>query len=382
MTGSWWLNMADIPIALTSLSLLEGLVSIPSTSGNEAAAVSWLCDRMGALGYSASIDGAGNAIGIRGSGDTELLLLGHIDTVPGDIPVRVEDGILHGRGAVDAKGPLAAFVAAAARVPLPDGVRVTVIGAVGEETFGSPGATWLCEHYPAPDAVIIGEPSGWDGIVLGYKGSLGMTATIRRALTHSAGPEMTAPEAAFRFWLRLTAWLAGQNNGAAQGFETLDGTLRGIDSGHDGLHEWATLQAIFRLPPGVESDWLREQVTAFSSDVELSWQHNAEAYRTDKRSPLVAPFMGAIRATGGKPRLKVKTGTSDMNLVGPAWKCPTIAYGPGDAAFDHTPNEQISLAEFERGVDVLSRAIEVWVGMQGSGRETRDAGRVLQERAA
>jgi [amino group carrier protein]-lysine/ornithine hydrolase len=367
--------MADIPIALTSSGLLEGLLSIPSTSGNEAAAVSWLCERMDALGFSASIDGAGNAVGTRGSGDTELLLLGHIDTVPGDIPVRIEDGVLFGRGAVDAKGPLAAFVAAAARATVPAGVRLTVIGAVGEETFGSPGATWLCEHYPAPDAVIIGEPSGWDGIVLGYKGSLGMTATIRRPLTHSAGPDTTAPESAFRFWIRLTSWLAGQNNGASPGFETIDGTLRGIDSGHDGLHEWATLQATFRLPPGVESGWVREQVTRFAGEAELSWHHNAEAYRTDKRSPLVAPFMGAIRAAGGKPRLKVKTGTSDMNLVGPTWNCPIIAYGPGDASFDHTPNEQISLAEFERGVGVLTQAIETWAGMVRSGR-------VLQEQAA
>lgn len=374
--------MADMTATRTALDLLEGLVSIPSTSGNEADAVTWLCDRMDALGFVASIDGAGNAVGTRGSGDTELLLLGHIDTVPGDIPVRVEDGVLHGRGAVDAKGPLAAFVAAAARADVPAGVRVTVIGAVGEESFGSPGATWLCQHYPAPDAVIIGEPSGWDGIVLGYKGSLGMTATVTRPLTHSAGPEMTAPEAAFRFWLRLTAWLAGHNNGATPGFETLDGTLRGIESGHDGLHEWASLQATFRLPPGITSAWLRDQVFSIGDGMELAWQHNAEAYRTDKRSPLVAPFMGAIRATGGKPRLKVKTGTSDMNLVGPAWGCPTIAYGPGDAAFDHTPNEQISLAEFELGVDVLTRAIETWAGMIRSGRGMRDAERVLQEQAA
>jgi LysW-gamma-L-lysine carboxypeptidase len=344
--------------SMSSIELLTGLVAIPSVSGDEAAAVDWLCEVMDALGYRARIDGAGNAIGTLGAGEREVLLLGHIDTVPGEIPVRVEDGVLHGRGAVDAKGPLAAFVAAGARARLPEGVRLTVVGAVGEESFGSSGATWLRDGYPAPAAVVIGEPSGWDGLVLGYKGSLGLTATITRPLSHSAGPEATAPELAFRFWLRLSSWLARYNNGAAPGFETLDATLRAINSTHDGLHEWATLQATFRLPPGCDSSDVRAEVERFADEMSLDWQPNAEAYRSDRRSPLVAPFLAAIRAAGGTPRLKVKTGTSDMNVVAPAWRCPIVAYGPGDARYDHTPDEQLDLAEYERGVAVLADAVE------------------------
>jgi LysW-gamma-L-lysine carboxypeptidase len=342
-----------------AVAVLYGLVDVPSVSGHERAAVDWLCARMASLGYDAGIDGAGNAVGTRGAGEHELLLLGHIDTVPGDIPVRVADGVLHGRGAVDAKGALAAFAVAGARANLPPGVRLTVIGAVGEESIGSPGANWLCRHYPAPDAVIIGEPSGWDGLVLGYKGSLSFTATVTRALSHSAGPEETASELAFRFWLRLTLWLAGQNDGADPGFETLDATLRAIDHQADGLHEHATLHGTFRLPPGTTSEWVRAEVTRLADDTAtLVWQPNAEAWRSDKRSPLVAPFLAAIRASGGTPRLKVKTGTSDMNLVGPAWGCPIVAYGPGDARFDHTPREQLPLVDYERGIAVLTRAIE------------------------
>jgi LysW-gamma-L-lysine carboxypeptidase len=342
-----------------AIDLLHGLVAIPSVSGDERAAADWLCARMDALGYQTQIDGAGNAIGTRGEGGRELLLLGHIDTVPGEVPVRIADGMLFGRGAVDAKGPLAAFVAAGARAELPPGVRLTVIGAVGEESLGSPGATWLCNHYPAPAAVIIGEPSGWDGLVLGYKGSLGFSATIARPLSHSAGPEATAAELAFRFWLRLVTWLAGQNDGGGAGFETLDATLRGFDHASDGLHERASLRGTFRLPPGTPSAWVREQVTQLAAgEVALDWQPNAEAWRSDKRSPLVAPFLAAIRAAGGVPRLKVKTGTSDMNLVGPAWGCPIVAYGPGDARFDHTPHEQLSLADYGHAIDILTRAIE------------------------
>ena len=344
-------------MALTVADIATGLVGIPSLSGDEAAAVTWLCGQMAALGYDASVDGAGNAVGTIGAGEREIMLLGHIDTVPGDIPVRVEGGILHGRGAVDAKGPLATFVAAGARATLPAGVRLTVVGAVGEETFGSPGATWLRDHHPAPDMLIIGEPSGWDGVVLGYKGSLGLTATVACPSSHSAGPEPTAPELAFAFWQRLQDWLTRHNAGADSGFMTLDATLRSFDSASDGMTGTATLDGTFRLPPGTTIAWVREQVSALAGGVAIEWQENAEAYRTDKRSPLVAPFLAAIRAAGGQPKLKVKTGTSDMNVVGPVWGCPAVAYGPGDARYDHTPDEQIPLADLDLGVTVLAAAI-------------------------
>jgi LysW-gamma-L-lysine carboxypeptidase len=52
-----------------------------------------------------------------------------------------------------------------------------------------------------------------------------------------------------------------------------------------------------------------------------------------------------------------KTGTSDMNVVGPAWTCPICAYGPGDSAFDHTPQEGISLSEYLRSIQVLRSAL-------------------------
>lgn len=355
------------PLRWSAVDLLQGLLSVPSLSGGEAAAVAWFTAALEELGYRAWTDGAGNACGSVGSSHPdapEILLLGHIDTVPGEIAVRVQDGILHGRGAVDAKGPLVAFAIAAARAAtdgsLPDGVRVTVIGAVGEETWGSPGASWLCAHYPTPAAVVIGEPSGWDAMVLGYKGSTFLTASVGTDLSHSAGPEATAPELAFAFWQRVQVWLATHNAGAdAPGYATLDGTLRGFSSSGDGLRETATLQASFRLPPGITTTDVASGVAelALQDNVQLTWQPNAEAFRVDKRSPLVAPFMAGIRAAGGQPRIKVKTGTADMNLVGPAWGCPIIAYGPGDAAFDHRPDEQISVAELDSGVDVLHSAL-------------------------
>ncbi|MDF3017406.1 MAG: N-acetyl-ornithine/N-acetyl-lysine deacetylase, partial [Thermomicrobiales bacterium] len=89
-----------------AVELLRQLVEIPSLSDQERPAVVELCRQMEARGFRAEIDAAGNAIGTIGSGSRQVVLLGHIDTVPGHIPVRIENGELWGRGAVDAKGPL------------------------------------------------------------------------------------------------------------------------------------------------------------------------------------------------------------------------------------------------------------------------------------
>ncbi|MER3401536.1 MAG: acetyl-lysine deacetylase, partial [Thermoflexus sp.] len=97
-----------------AIALLEDLVRIPSPSGAEGPAAAFLRDWMARHGFAAWIDEAGNAIGVLGEGPRTLLLLGHLDTVPGEIPVRIADGRLYGRGAVDAKGPLAAAAVAVA----------------------------------------------------------------------------------------------------------------------------------------------------------------------------------------------------------------------------------------------------------------------------
>ena len=119
---------------MDAIALLEGLVSIYSPTGQEAEAVAYLVSQMQAAGLRAWVDAAGNAIGECGDGPETVVLLGHIDTVPGFIPVRRDGDALYGRGSVDAKGPLATFAAAAANAASqPLGHRLVVIGAVGEE---------------------------------------------------------------------------------------------------------------------------------------------------------------------------------------------------------------------------------------------------------
>src|ERR1044071_754725 len=168
---------------------LIGLISQYSPSGQERGAVEWLVAQMKLLGYDeAFIDEAGNAVGVIGQGPKQVVLLGHIDTVPGEIPVRVENigaagQSLYGRGSVDAKGPLACFVDAVAKVGVKEGWQFVVIGAVEEER-DSEGARFVANQYK-PDFAIIGEPNQWDRIALGYKGSAWANATITREQSHT-----------------------------------------------------------------------------------------------------------------------------------------------------------------------------------------------------
>ena len=125
--------------------------------------------QMSALGFHGFVDDAGNAVGILGSGTRDIVLLGHIDTFHGYIDVRQENGKLYGRGSVDAKGCLATFVSACTQAGAREGMRFIVVGAVEEECATSKGARFAITQY-GPEYCIIGEPSGWDRITLGYKG--------------------------------------------------------------------------------------------------------------------------------------------------------------------------------------------------------------------
>ncbi len=343
---------------VSTADLLRGLVEIPSPSRQEADAVKWLCGQMESLGLSAHADGAGNAVGIKGSGPVEIMLLGHIDTVPGFIPVEIADGALYGRGSVDAKGPLATFVAATARAELPEGVQVRVVGAVEEEVMSSRGAHWLIDNAERPDAVIIGEPSGWDAIVLGYKGSVSFIYTVEQGMAHSAGKDASAGQVAVDFWNRVTDWCAERNGDQEPGFKTVDATLNGFNTESDGLTARAEVRGNLRLPPGLAPGDAIKAVDELSANGDIEFTVNAPAYRCEKRTSLVSAFNAAIRQTGATPRTKVKTGTSDMNLVGPVWNCPMLAYGPGDSQLDHTPNEHVLIEDLERATQILTSVLE------------------------
>ena len=349
---------------IDELAFLKELISIPSPSGEEDGVAEYLVKQMVELGFQAHRDEVGNAIGIVGNpkAEREIVLLGHMDTVQGLVPVRRRGNRLYGRGAVDAKGPLAAFVLAAARIaPRLDTARVVVAGVVEEETYGR-GARHLARVMQPPYCAIIGEPSHWEGITLGYKGMLTLDYQRIQPGGHSAGELPGPAEKAVGFWNRLMTYAEEVNRGRSGHFDTLDPALRDFRTFSDGLDDGVKMNIVVRLPPGTDSSELEQKLRTWGNGANLSFPGSDPPFRSEKNTPPVRALLRAIRAEGGRPRFKLKTGTSDMNVVGPVWRCPMVAYGPGDSSLDHTPEEHVDVREFCRSISVLENALTKLAG--------------------
>ncbi len=371
-----------------AVELLRRLVSIPSLSGREQEASRFLAEWLERQGARAFVDEAGSAVGQFGSGPREILLLGHIDTFPGHIPVRIEGNILHGRGSVDAKGPLCAFAAAAGEVEIPDRWKITVVGAVEEECATSKGARHIVAQRKkagaTPFCCLIGEPSHWDRLTLGYKGRLLAEINLCAPLAHSGGPEMLPAEKGVELWRLISDGCRARNeqNGASSPFECLSPSLRSIRSRDDDCYGHVTLSLGFRLPAWESpeelrsdlADWLRDWKPVFPADrmeaesrtegspepkLEIFLSGDEVCWKGNKSNPLVQSFLAAIRQSGGQPRFVLKTGTSDLNVLGPAFpQMPIAAYGPGDSSLDHTPDECLDLSEYQRSIEILKEVLK------------------------
>ncbi|MEU9992347.1 M20/M25/M40 family metallo-hydrolase [Streptomyces sp. NPDC048045] len=333
-------------------ALLRRMVEIASVTGDEDRLARLLVDDMAALGFRAHRDAAGNAVGELGGPDGPLiLLLGHLDTVPGDLPVQERDGKLYGRGTVDAKGPLASMIWAARRAWARCGARVMVVGAVGEEG-SSPGAHHLAGTV-RPDAVVIGEPSGLGTVVLGYKGIVRWSVDVTRPGSHTSSPGPRAVEVAADHWETVRRQLAADCGGRS----AFDRPIPALVALHGDLTH-ARAEISCRVPVGFDRDGFLEGLRELAGPDTLTVAESLPAVRSPRTDPVVSALRAGIRRHAGTPTDKVKLGTSDMNVVGPVWNVPIAAYGPGDSRLDHTDEEHLDLAEYLTAIDVLATAVE------------------------
>lgn len=336
---------------MDELDALERLVRRYSPSGSEASAVREFLRIAASMGYATRRDAAGNGIARRGRGRPRVLFLGHIDTVEGRRPVRRQRGSLWGRGTVDAKGPLVAALFAGRDHAGPGELRV--VAAVGEET-NSAGARHLARQ-PPPDGIIVGEPSGWNGVTIGYKGEARLEATFRGDRSHFSSPHPTAAGRAVS-WAHGLESLAAAHQGPSP-FRSLSVKTLDFRSERAGGKETARVTVDARLPPGISTAELLRTIRRAPDRPSLQVTIRVEPVEVARSNPVVRALIEGIRRQRGEPTLFRKCGTSDLNVVAPAWRVPSAVYGPGDARWDHTDHERVSARELRRSVDVLRSAL-------------------------
>ena len=303
-------------------------------------------------------DEMGNCLASRGEGEKELLLLGHLDTVPGGPPCEVKGETLFGRGSVDAKGPLCAFAVAGGKVSLPQGWRITLAGVVGEEV-DSRGMRHLVKsrmEQTPPAGCLVGEPSGLSGITLGYRGRCLLRLWDEDMGAHrsgDAGPQTRVLRAA----AAILAWVEKQDFPEKTVIHRPSGSVLSM-KGEEGEGRFGEVFLDIRLPLGVNpSEWGVSMLEVGNSRGGAGEILEAlGAHMTTKADPLVRALRVALRQQGHEPKLLAKGGTADLNHAA-FWNCPLAAYGPGDSRLDHTGNEHISLEEYVESVEILSKGI-------------------------
>jgi acetylornithine deacetylase/succinyl-diaminopimelate desuccinylase-like protein len=316
-----------------------------------------------------TVDEAGNVIATRGQPAVapHLVLQTHLDTVPPHVDYGRDGDRVRGRGACDAKGPLAAMVAAFVAAEVGEG-RVTLAVTPDEETTQL-GAEHLAARLSA-DAYIVGEPTGLD-VCTGARGQFEGTVTIRGEAGHAADPDsganaIAAVEAVLR-GLRTYDETAGPGTHDLLGDPLLTPSM--IEGGEAPNRIPGTCTITFdrrSVPP--------EDVRAFPEalrshlgsvvpegiDVEVALIDPEtpfpEAFSTDRDTPVVE----ALQAARAGPTRPFGAATEASQFAADA---PTVLFGPGDLADEegpiaHAEREYVALSEVERAAAILRSALE------------------------
>lgn len=207
------------------------------------------------------------------------------------------------------------MIRAAARFARSDlQARVVVVGAVDEERH-SAGARYMVGRM-LPDAVVIGEPGGSSCVGVGHKDNLRFSIGVSEPAAHTSSPATGAVEVAAEPWATAQERFARWNfrHGGPALFDQAVPSL--VRLGGD-IHE-AIVEVSCRLPVGFDVDeFLRELPT---DEHRVTVFEHVPAVRSVRTDPVVRALSSAIRENGARPAPKLKLGTADRNVVGPAWR--------------------------------------------------------------
>lgn len=365
--------------------ILRELVALPSvhpdadpdgTEPGERAIAEWVADclrRQGAGVHLASFaphrPSVVAAFEPRGKVRETVLFMPHLDTVGVAgmtvSPFRLTrcDGRLHGRGACDTKGPMAALLAAcgsvARRGAFRESVRFLVVATAGEEQ-GSLGAGWLLKQGLHADFAVALEPTGLK-VVHGAKGILRLRLEVAGKSAHGSRPDrgvnavLRALPLVAGLQRELEPWLRGFGQAGLRGGTMNVGILRG--GGEFNLVPAQCECGVeFRLPPGLSTAAVvarvRMVLSCFGVRARLSVVRSGPAFLTSRDHPWVR----RVRAVGRG--WECVNWFCDANMAA-AYGIPAVAFGPGNMRQAHTRDEFIKTSELDAGTAAFTRLLTV-----------------------
>jgi acetylornithine deacetylase len=321
------------PDVVDVVALTRALVDIDSTTGREGDAGRWLADYLRARGLAVTeqrVDTSRFNVIASAGGDPRVVLSTHFDCVPPFFPSRVDGDRLYGRGACDAKGILAAQVAAVERMRREGETRVGLVFVVGEER-GSDGARKANEIANHCRFLIDGEPTD-NRLGVATRGILRLKLTAGGRAAHSSFPEL----------------------GESAIDKLIDAlvTLRSIELPFD------PLLGRTHYTVGLISGGVAPNVVSPAAEAEVMFRTVSDAALVEQAVSGLVPDV-AVEHVIDVPPVRMKTVPGFQSAVFPfttdipflaAWGEPLL-FGPGSIHLAHTADEHVSIAELHAAVD-------------------------------
>ncbi|MFH0965736.1 MAG: M20/M25/M40 family metallo-hydrolase [Planctomycetota bacterium] len=314
--------------------------------------------------------GRPNVIATVGKGKPRVLLTSHLDVVPageekrwkhGPFGAEIEEGVLYGRGACDAKGSIAAMAAALVEMAKAPPYEVVLAAVMGEEK-GALGSKHFAERDSGFDAAIVGEPTEL-AVATGQKGRLGIEIEIIGEASHPTRAKIETSAI-----VRM-----GELSGFLREFgEKVEAKKQGafvpvrVAAGEEGVltpPERCVVGVSWWFPPSMDHE---EAIKAFRSALtkafgrkhEVRFHKGAGSYEISRTHALVATAKRAVETVTGREARTGEFGAScDMYVFGRKG-IPTIALGPGSLADAHAPDECVDLEDVEAAARIYGLIVE------------------------
>lgn len=331
-----------------------------------------------------------------GSGPPRVLLNTHTDVVPaGEGWTRepyhpaVTEGRLYGRGAADAKGSLAAMVAAMAALARVSGSvkgEVFLAAVMGEEE-GQLGTRALAASGLAAHWAVVGEPTDLR-LVTAHKGTMVFSIETHGKASHGSVPHLgvNAIQLMSSFVNRLTSYqndLAGRKAHPLLGMPTVNlGTVAGGRCSYM-VPDRCVATVDRRILPGedphvVEEEFRQLVETCRRADSRFEGRvlvtELCPAMETSRSSDVVEALASACRLHQIDPVLVGWPATCDANILVNDLRIPTVVFGPGKLETAHQPDEHVRLDHVVQAARIYaSLAVLLLSSDQGSGGGRRNA---------